>query len=190
MAGGTELNRGKLKELILLFVERSVDDPRMSRVKLNKLLYRADFESFRLLGRSMTGATYVRGPHGPMLEDLPRLEEELGRAGRLRYSIDESGPNPRKVPLPYDEEAAHADMRQFSVEELGIIERALDQLKEHGGRGASEWSHEQSSGWQARENMKQIPYASAFVSTEPLSDEQMERAMRRSREEGWATIRP
>lgn len=190
MAGGVELDRGKLKELILLFVERSAHDPRMSRVKLNKLLYRADFESFRLLGRSMTGATYIRGEHGPMLDDLPLFEEELGRAGRLAYRIDESGPNPRKVPLPHNEEEAQADVSQFTKNELAIIDRALKELREHGGRGASDWSHEQSAGWQVRENGKEIPYASAFVSTEPLSDEQMERAMQRSRDEGWTTIRP
>ena len=54
----------------------------MSRVKLNKLMYRADFESFRLLGRSMTGATYIKGEYGPMVKDLPDRETaEFSRTG-------------------------------------------------------------------------------------------------------------
>jgi len=187
MAGERDLNRGKLKELMLLLAARSADDPRMSRVKWNKLLYRADFESFRLLGKSMTGATYLRGEHGPMVKDLPIYEEELGAAGRLRWETDTSGKFPRKIPLAQGDSA---DTRQFTEEELAVIDRALAELREQGGKGASDWSHEQSAGWQVRENGQEIPYASAFVSTQPLTEEQMARALERSRTEDWNAVRP
>ena len=35
-------------------------------VKLNKLLYRADFEAFRLLGHPITGETYEKQEFGPV----------------------------------------------------------------------------------------------------------------------------
>lgn len=187
MAGGIELNRGKLKELMLLMAARSANDPRMSRVKWNKLLYRADFEAYRLLGQSMTGATYIRGKHGPMVEHLPIYEDELGGAQRLSWLTDTSGPYPRKVPIARLDDV---DTSQFSEKELGIVDRALEELREHGGKAASDWSHEQSAGWRVRKNGEEIPYASAFVSTQPLSDEQMARARQRSRDENWAAIRP
>lgn len=186
MAGGRELDRGKLKELMLLFAELSAADPRMSRVKWNKLLYRADFEAFRILGQSISGVTYIRGEHGPMVDDLPIYEEELGKEQRLTWKTDTSGPEPRKIPIAIES----ADTRRFSEAELEIIDRALEELRDYGGKAASDWSHEQSAGWQARENDREIPYASAFVSTEPLSEAQMQRALQRSRDEDWASIRP
>lgn len=186
MAGNRDFDNGKFKELVLLLAWRSKDDPLMSRVKLNKLLYRADFESFRLHGESMTGATYIRGEFGPMASELPRAEAELGQSQLLSWESRQAGPYEQKVPKALQP----PDESKFADRDFPIIDRALVELAPHGGKGASEWSHEQSAGWRARENGAEIPYASAFVSTEPLSDEQMERALQRSRDEGWATIRP
>jgi hypothetical protein len=166
MAGNKEFDSGRFKELILYVTERSSPeaDPRMSRVKLNKLLYRSDFEAFRLLGHSITGATYLKGEHGPMAAELPRAEEELGRAGYLHYQAGEpEGPYPRKVPIA-DESA---DTKQFSIEERAIIDRALEELAPHGGGGASRWSHEESVGWRLTKEEKAIPYETSILASEP-----------------------
>lgn len=48
----------KLRELILYIAQKSKTDPRCGAVKLNKLLYYADFSAYRLLGRAITGAEY------------------------------------------------------------------------------------------------------------------------------------
>ena len=188
MAGGTEFSPGKFKELILYLAERSSADvdPRMGGVKLNKLLYRADFEAFRLLGHSITGATYIKGEYGPMAKELPEAEDELERRGYLGWLRKLTGDFIRKVPIARE----RADTSQFPPEEMDIIEKALKELVLHGGRSVSAWSHEQSSGWRSVGLGKEIPYASAFVSTEPLSDAQMVRALERSDQEGWASIKP
>ena len=92
MAGRTEFSPGKFNELVLLLVHRSAADPRMSRVKLNKLLYWVDFEAFRRFGHSMSGATYLKGEHGPMAAELPaRAEDELGRRGLSDVEDGSSG---------------------------------------------------------------------------------------------------
>src|ERR1044072_1071528 len=123
MAGRTDFNNGKFKELVLLLAARSADDPRMSRVKLNKLLYLVDFEAYRLRGQSMTGATYIKGEHGPMAAQLPLAERELGERGYLAW--ERRGEDyPQKVPV-----AAEApDESFFNDEELRIIEYALSAL--------------------------------------------------------------
>src|SRR5579862_423029 len=131
------------KELVLLLVARSADDKRMSRVKLNKLLYLCDFESYRLLGRAMTGARYLRGEFGPMAAQLPIAEEELGRAGYLSWRQVATGPFTQKMPVATEK----PDESMFTAEELAIVEAALETLTVHGGKAASEWSHEQSAGW-------------------------------------------
>lgn len=163
MAGRRELDRGKLKELLVLLAEESRDDPRMSRVKWNKLMYRADFEAFRLLGQSITGATYIRGQHGPMVKDLQIYEDELGQAGRLEYWTDRPGPKPRKVPRAKGDPA---DRTKFAEGELPIIERSLEELKDYGGKAASDWSHEESAGWRLKPNDAEITYESGLIDTQ------------------------
>ena len=51
----------RLGEAILYVAERLADDPAgRGAVKLNKILWWADFESFRERGRSVTGAVYQK----------------------------------------------------------------------------------------------------------------------------------
>jgi Protein of unknown function (DUF4065) len=166
MAGRTEFDSGRFKELLLLFAARSTNDPLMSRVKLNKLLYRADFEAFRLLGRSITGATYVRGEHGPMAAELPIAEKELGNSGYLSWQAKEAGPYTQKVPVAHEA----PDESQFSTDELAIIDKALAELAEHGGKGASVWSHKESAGWRLKSDGEVITYESGLIDVTPLDE--------------------
>lgn len=164
VSGGIEFDGGKFKELVLLLAARSTPetDPLMSRVKLNKLLYRIDFEAFRLLGRSVTGETYIKGEHGPMASRLPLMEDELGRRGYLGWGQDKRGDNTRKFPLAL----VASDESVFSARELGIIDSAIEELRAHGGRGAREWSHEQSVGWRLSTMMAEIPYEVDVIASE------------------------
>jgi antitoxin SocA-like protein len=170
VAGRTEFDSGKFKELVLLLADRSKGDPLMSRVKLNKLLYRVDFESFRLLGRSVTGATYVRGEHGPMASELPRAEHELGQAGHLRWEFRQAGPYTQKVPIAM----VQPDTEKFSAGQLAIVGTALGELSGFGGKGASVWSHEESAGWRLKGDGEEITYESGLIDTlHPLDNERL-----------------
>jgi len=192
VAGGTELDRQKFKELVLYFAQASAAaaDVGFGMVKLNKLLYRADFEGFRLLGHSITGERYMKQEFGPVAYDLLLALDELAAEGRMTWSLFEAGPYIRKAPTPSEREDDQPDLTLFPDDERKIMEKALDDLAALGGKEVSEWSHEQSSGWRAAEIGQEIPYGTALLSTEPLSEAQMERALKRSREEGWASIRP
>jgi uncharacterized phage-associated protein len=171
MAGGTEFDGGKFKELVLLLAQRSKDDPRMSRVKLNKLLYLADFEAFRLLGRSITGARYIKGEHGPMAAELPGAENELGRSGYLSWRREEAGPHTQKIPVATEP----VDESQFSQAELKIIDTALAQLAGHGGRAVREWSHEESAGWRLAKDNEEIPYETTIIVSKPAPEKTLAR---------------
>ena len=188
MAGGIDFNRGKLKELVLFFAQESerASDEGFGMVKLNKLLYRADFEAYRRRGRSMTGETYEKQEFGPVARDLLRVLDELAAAGRLRWQTIPRGDNTRKVPGLTDDFEAQPDLSLFDAEERQIIAETLEELSPHGGRSASEWSHEQSAGWNvAAEYGDAIEYATTFVSTAPVPAEDLERATEFVRENGW-----
>jgi hypothetical protein len=169
MAGGTNLNRQKFKELVLYLAQRSGEDEGFGMVKLNKLLYRADTEAFRKLGRSISGAEYEKQEYGPVARPLPLALDELAQDGYIIWHRIPAGEHLRKVPEAHEP----PDLSQFTEPELEVIEDALGELLPHGGKSVSEWSHDRSVGWNAVEIGEQIPYGTALISPDPPSDEEI-----------------
>ena len=60
-----EFEEARFKELIVLISELCAKDPTYGSVKLNKILYFADFMAYRVLGKPITGATYFKLQEGP-----------------------------------------------------------------------------------------------------------------------------
>ena len=71
----------KFRELLLYIASESTDDPPFGAVKMNKILYYADFAAFRQFGKPITGATYRKLMEGPA--PLEMLKE--------RHALIESG---------------------------------------------------------------------------------------------------
>jgi uncharacterized phage-associated protein len=179
MTDDIKFNRGKFKELVLFFAQEAArsGDERFGMVKLNKLLYHADFEAFRRFGAPITGESYERQEFGPVARDLPIVLDELGAAGRLEWQLIPRGEHVRKVPALRGEQGADPDMTQFSEKEIEQLRATLEALAIHGGKSASEWSHEESAGWNmARENGATIEYGSVFLSTKPITEKELRRA--------------
>jgi uncharacterized phage-associated protein len=188
MTQAMQFSRGKFKELVVYLCAASerARDEGFGMVKLNKLLYRADFEAYRLLGHPITGETYEKQEYGPVARDLPIVLDELGAAGRLGWQFIATGPHTRNVPTVTEDPDAVADMSAFPSDEREVIENTLRELAVYGGKGASEWSHEESAGWKAApEYGHAIDYSSTFISTEPVSPEDLDRARRFVHERGW-----
>jgi hypothetical protein len=188
VAGGTEFNRGKFKELVVYLSEvaEREGDEGFGMVKLNKLLYRADFEAYRLLGRSITGETYEKQEFGPVARNLLIALDELAASGRLYWQQVPRGPHTSKVPTIPKDESTGADTSQFSETEREIIDHTLQELATYGGKSVSTWSHRQSAGWNMVPQIGQeIEYSTAFTRTEPIPAEEIERAKQYARDKGW-----
>lgn len=64
----------------------------VGRVKLTKLIYLIDLEHFGLHGTTLTGATWVRWDHGPMIRGLKEIGGELdGFEIVIREWVDGAG---------------------------------------------------------------------------------------------------
>jgi hypothetical protein len=188
VAGRIDFNRGKFKELVVYYAQMAEreDDEGFGMVKLNKLLYRADFEAYRTLGHSITGETYEKQEFGPVARDLLIVLDELGADGRLGWQHIQRGPHVADVPTAMPDDYAQADMSKFTDEERELIHSTLQELATYGGKSVSEWSHEQSAGWNlAEEYGNEIPYHSAVISTDPIPRDDLERASAYVREQGW-----
>jgi hypothetical protein len=184
MAGGTELNWGKLKELILYLSQSSLahgQDPGFGYVKLNKQLYRADTEAFRLLGASITGETYEKQDYGPVGRHVPIVLDELGAAGYLRWQFVERGEHTQKVPTATEP----PDLAGFTKDELVVIDTALAELLPLGGKQVSEWSHHESAGWRVVSIGQEISYETSIISSAKPPKEAVEQLRQRVLSNNW-----
>ena len=143
----------KMKELILYLAARSVDDPRFSSTKLNKLLFYCDFTAYRQLGHSITGHPYQKLHFGPapkaMIPILQYREQRLTKTSVL------------------------------SLEEVALADQILEELWEDGASDAGDLSYD-FIGWKAATLDEVIPYETVFVGdpSAPVSEDEVEFCLR------------
>ena len=156
----------RLGEAILLVAERLTDDPAgRGAVKLNKILWWADFESFRERGRSVTGAVYQKLNEGPAPVRLVPTRKKLLKSGAVEMEErDRGAQSPEKVLL-----ARRAPEPIFDKDDLRYLERALSKFRGMTGKECSDFSHRASAGWQTVNKGEIIPYETSLVDTRPPS---------------------
>lgn len=156
----------KLRELIVYISHKSLGDPRFGKVKLNKILFFADFAAFRRSGQSITGAVYQHLPQGPCPQQLLPV---LGGMGNDVIEMTEpvgSYVQKRLVPL------RASDLDAFSGQEISIVDAVLDELRPLTNRQVSDLSHE-TVAWRATHDGQEIPYGTALLSSDEPTDEDL-----------------
>jgi hypothetical protein len=186
MAGGQEFNPQKFKELLLYLARESRRDQGFGMVKLNKLLYACDFEAYRKLGRSITGATYQKLKFGPAAREFLPMQDELLQLEAAQVLRRTRGKYEQKVTIALWE----PNLDVFITSELEVVKETLARMADLGGKDASDWSHKESAGWNLVEEGETIPYGTAFISTEPVPDEDVARARELALKRDWVSIRP
>lgn len=158
----------RLGEAIVYVVERMADDPGgQGAVKLNKILWWADFESFRERHRSVTGAVYQKLKEGPAPVRLLPTRKKLLKSGAIEMEErDRGAQSPEKVLITH-----RLPEPVFDREDLRYLDRALEKFRGMTGKECSDFSHRASAGWQTVNYHEIIPYETALVYTRPLTDE-------------------
>lgn len=165
------LDMGKLKELILYIAEVSQKDQRFGAVKLNKILFWADFEAYRRLGNSITGAEYQHLPEGPAPRQLLPARRQLEEDGSLEmterpfHSYVQTVPQVKRTP----------NLRLFTPEEILIVDEVVEMLRSYTGADVSEISHREW-GWRLTNDGETIEYRTAWLSPMALTEAQTEKA--------------
>ena len=158
----------KFRELIVYIAKQSADDPRFGAVKLNKILYYADFAAYRQLGRPITGATYRKLSEGPAPAQLLDARRELIESGDA--SLEErpyfTGVQQRLV----IGDRRKPDLELFGPGELEIVDSVIDFFEGKTAREVSDFSHREP-GWVIANDREVIPYETAWLSSEPISQE-------------------
>ena len=168
----------RLRELILYVADRLEDDKDFGRVKLAKILYFADFTSYRLYREPITGSAYIRWDYGPVPERFLAILEEM-EASRLiavkeQPIIDHT--QKRVIAL------RPADVSLFSGRDIQIVEDVIRRFEGKTGRDLSQMSH--GMAWRLTAPNERIPYEASILSDEPLTEADIERARELAREYG------
>jgi uncharacterized phage-associated protein len=160
----------RLQEMILYLATRSARDPKFGKVKLQELMYYADFAAYRKLGRSISGADYFHAPNGPVLEDLDPAVTHMAAEGSVAVRYER---RPPAVTYAEVVEPRRALRDILSQDERAIMDDVVRRYRSLSGSELSELVHKEL-GWRLTRNGEKIPYRTAWLSAKPLTDEQIE----------------
>lgn len=150
--------RRRLGELILYIANKCAAQRNFGETKLNKILYFADFEMFRLSGRSITGARYRRLPYGPVPLDVYDVLDGLKKTGRATVAKETVGKLQQRRLVA----CAQADRSVFTSDELCVLDEVISRVCTMTANEVSELSH-QTEGWKLAAPNSEIPYFTAFL---------------------------
>ncbi len=162
----------RLVEAIVYIASKCASAERFGKIKLNKILWRADFEAFAIRGVPVTGRAYQRLKLGPAPVEMAPVLPEMVQDGLLRFELYEFGDNiVEERPVAISE----PNLRYFSADDLQYLDEAIDFYWDKTGRETSDQSH--GVAWKTREDNDPMPYELAFLSDSTLSDVQKKRLL-------------
>ncbi len=169
----------KFRELIVYIARRCADDPTFGSVKLNKILFYADFAAYRQLREPITGATYRKLSEGPAPKELLRARDALIDSGRIEMEARTYFGLVQKRPVVVP--GSTIDTSVFSQTELDIVDETVEFFRGKSAREVSDYSHREP-GWILAEELEEIPYQTAHLNSEPIDQETQLRALEIARE--------
>jgi uncharacterized phage-associated protein len=163
----------KMQHVILFFLER-INNVHLGRTKLMKLLYYVDFDHYEMHGKSVTGATYRKLPHGPVPQQAKKLIQDMA-AKRLVQEVKAKRADFAQHRLITQ---AKFDPSLFSGEEIQTLERVAKEWEYCTGTQIEAASHAEAP-WAATKPGKMIDYDLAHY-RHPVGSERLDEALAKS----------
>jgi len=169
----TEYDADKLRELTLHISRRSEGDPCFGAVKLNKILFYADFLAYRQFGRPITGAEYQKLDHGPAPRQLRPLRDRMEREGALAVRKTKFGGYAQHRTLALREPI----LGKFTAEEIALVDELIQELWGDNASEVSARSH-RFVGWQLAKLGETIPYGVALLNRRDPTEKERHHGLR------------
>lgn len=169
----------RFRELIVYVSQKSATDPHFGAIKLNKILYYADFRAFERFGRPLTGVKYQKLKLGPAPKCLPVVRRQLQEEGAIRIEVRIVGGRDqhRTVAL------RPAVMAHFKDDEILLIDEVITDLWSQNGTQVSDASHDIR--WRVLQLQDAMPYELAYLSDEPMTPADHKRTEELAARFGW-----
>ena len=155
-----ELNKEKMKNLILYICQNCSNTNKLGATKLNKILYYADFLHYYYRGFSITNDTYVKRQYGPVPKHIMDVLDELEDERKMFIKdIDYFGKNKKEfIPL------TDYDIEQFNGYEISLIDKIREEICDnYTAESISIQTHDKI--WEIAELGEEIPYYTVFASS-------------------------
>lgn len=171
----------RLRELILYVAEKCEKCTRFGMIKLNKIIWRADFTAFEQRHSPITGAGYHKLKLGPAPVEMRPILEQMRDRGEIEVdSIDLDSRSEKRVVavLP-------ANINYFSGADRKIIDAAIEYYWNKTGMEASDDSH--GVAWKTRAEKEKIPYEAVFLNDAPLGTAAKRKFAKMAQEKRWVS---
>lgn len=179
LSGGQD----RLVQLILHVCKRNEEARFFGRIKLNKIIWKADFDAFAKRGIPLTGEAYQRLPQGPALRCMKPLLREMLERGLLEERKRDFGSGKvEQRPIA----RVPADLQWFSADDLNYVDNSIAHYWNMTGTETSDDSH--GMAWSTRHDRDDMPYETAYLSDKILGAAQIERARKRAVSEGFRSL--
>lgn len=174
--------QNRLKQMILYVSERSAKAARFGLIKLNKIIWKADFDSFAERSVPVTGRAYNRQKYGPVANEMPPVHSEMLRDGHIsieRVDFGDGIVEKRTIAQ------CAPQLALFTAEDLKFVDASISYYWHRTGEEASDDSH--GVAWSTRRNGEAMPYESAYLSDLTLGPSQRLRLEDRMLRQGWVS---
>jgi hypothetical protein len=169
----------RFKELVVYVAHACVGDPTYSKVKLLKILFYSDFESYGLYRAPITGMPYRKKPFGPCPSDFPRIQAEMIRDRQIHVHLERVHDFSSQRLLPLQEPTFDF----LSARDTFIVNRWIRFFWNMTAREVSEYSH--GKAWSIAGDSELIPYEAVFISDEPVTFEDVAMVKELAAKYGW-----
>lgn len=140
----------KFSNMVLYFV---INVPELTKTKLNKMLFYADFTHFARNTVSISGVSYARLPHGPVPDQYSLLYGSMESAKLIVEKEISVG----QYDWSYYASNADFNAELFSKEELAVMHATLKRFKGMTAKSIAVFSHKEEA-WIDNENAELISY--------------------------------
>jgi len=164
--------QARLRQIVLYVAQRCERAEYFGAIKLNKIIWKADFDAFAERGVPVTGREYRRQKLGPTLREMRPLQTEMLKDGTIRIDRRNVGEyiEQRTIAL------ADPDTSLFTAEDIAYVDQSIQHYWDMTGTETSDESH--GVAWRTRANGEPMPYESALLSDRVPKAAQMTRLQR------------
>ena len=164
-----KFNSRKFKEAIIYIARKSENDERFGAVKLNKILFYADFSAYRELGRALTGANYQHLDEGPAPHQLVPVREDMIQNGDIKpINSPYYGKKQKRIMA-----LREPDNSVFSSQELKYLDHEIKRLWDMNAEDVKTESHKEF-GYKLTEDNEIIPYAFSYLLSRPITQSEID----------------
>ena len=141
MESGTSANYEKYKQMILASIRNagSKKDGKITKTKLAKLVYLADFAWFYNHLESMSGMEYRKIQYGPVPDTYFRVIDELFEDGQIEITPTEDG----AMLISETRSGANAKLTEINKEEEKLIKNISEKWRDKSTKDIVSFTHNQ-----------------------------------------------